>query len=172
MDDDTLQRYYDRDLTPLEQKTVEAQLASDPAARAQLARLERLSSAFRASADELASTLDSRALLSAIESQIERAPRPAFGERLRVIGSEWATHKRGAVLRVAAATAVAAATLLVVLRPSEPSADLLLGTPAPPVHGSRVEEVDFGTSTGTVFEIEDRGVGVAVVWIMDEEETP
>jgi hypothetical protein len=40
------------------------------------------------------------------------------------------------------------------------------------VHGTRIENVDFGSNTGTVFEIEDHGRAVAVVWISEDEEAP
>ena len=38
------------------------------------------------------------------------------------------------------------------------------------VHGSHIEDVDFGANAGTVFEIETKGMTTAVVWITDEEE--
>lgn len=184
IDDDTLQRYYDGDLPAVERHELEARLAADPGARARLKQLEALSLAFRDSAEELARDLDSRALLAAIEREIASAPRPSTSERMKVRAAEWTSHRRGAVVRMVAATAVAAATLLVVLRPP-PAPDLEpepTRQPAPPeqpaaepepeplVHGTQVEDVDLGTRTGTVFEVDNRGVGVAVLWISDDDD--
>ena len=71
---------------------------------------------------------------------------------------------------VVAASAVAAATLLIVNR-TNPA--VVPPPQAAVVHGTRVENVDFGSNTGTVFEIENGGVAVAVVWITeDDEESP
>jgi hypothetical protein len=100
-------------------------------------------------------------------------------------------HRRGVVVSLVGATAVAAAALLTVLGPraadgpselaqrtkgvsESPTVAAPLPSAAPAmarVQGSRVENVDFGGNTGTVFEIESQGVTTAVVWITDDEET-
>jgi anti-sigma factor RsiW len=178
IDDDTLQRYYDGDLTPLEEHGISQRLEGDADAQKRLARLAKLSELFQESASELARNVDSQALFAGIEAQLEKAKQPGFGQRLRVITSEWVEHRRTTLVPLFAAGAVAAATLLVVLRPVQqpPESDDAQATnssvPVAAVHGSQIENVDFGSSTGTVFEIEDRGVAVAVVWITEDEETP
>ena len=180
IDDDILQRFYDGDLSPAEAHRVEAQVARDPAAQRRLRELTRLSLLLRSSADELSSTLDSEALFASIEARIAAEPAPSTGTRLRVVASEWVAHRRATLVPVLAATAVAAATLIAVLRPAEPATQLAvqiqaLERKAPPadvassVKGTSVETIDLGSSTGTVFEIDDEGVRVAVVWISDEE---
>lgn len=173
IDDDTLQRFYDGDLSPLEEHSLSARIEGDADAQQRLAQLSKLTDLLRDNAHELAKGVDSAAMFSAIESKLTRAEQPGFSARLRVLTSEWLEHKRGSLVPIVAAAAVAAATLLMVTRGQNtlPADDEGAGETAQ-VHGSRVENVDFGTNTGTVFEIDDRGVAVAVVWIAEEEETP
>jgi len=187
LDDDTLQRYYDGDLSPLEARTVRAQIEADPAAQGRLARLERLSDMLGIAAEEMGSGLDSSALFAGIEKDLKREQQVGLGERFRVIAGEWREHKRGAVISVGGAMAIAAAALLIVVgrgpdessqarsmpRPREERKERLAEiapVEAPSVHGSQIENVDFGQNTGTVFEVENAGVKTAVVWIADEEE--
>lgn len=193
IDDDTLQRFYDGDLTPLEEHRVQAQIESDPSAQERLARLGQLTEVLRVGADQLAAEVDSAALFARIEARLGEQEQVGFGARLRLVAAEWLEHRRAALVPLATASAVAAATLLLVLRPSdqrgldpgasegdrapelaaEPSTAELTAAPATPIPpGSHVENVDFGSSTGTVFELEDRGAPIAVVWITDDEEGP
>lgn len=187
LDDDTLQRFYDGDLSPLEERTVRAMIDSDPAAQKRLARLERLSEMFSLAAEDMGGQLDSSALFAGIQADIKRQETLGFGERLKVVAGEWIEHKRGAVISIGAAAAIAAAALLVVMTPGADSENQARNMPQPreekkmrvaeaePVkagaqHGSQIENVDFGQNTGTVFEIENEGVTTAVVWIADDEE--
>jgi anti-sigma factor RsiW len=174
MDDDTLQRYYDGDLSPLEARTVQARIEGDASAQARLAQLAKLTELLQANAKELGRSVDSSALFAAIEARVATAEKLGFGARLRVLSGEWVEHKRTTLVPLFAATAVAAATLLVVTR-THPEQVTPLDESAlasAESHGTRVENVDFGSNTGTVFEIEDRGRAVAVVWITEDEETP
>jgi len=178
IDDDTLQRFYDGDLTPLEEHGVQARIEADPAAQRRLAELGRLTDLIRDAADELGAQVDSRALFAGIAGQIAQPEKVAFGARLRLVAAEWVEHKRAVLVPMVAASAVAAATLLVVLRPQGPVADVSIGEvaqlreygalDAPP--GSSIEAVDFGSNTGTVFEVDNHGVSAAVVWIAEDEE--
>ncbi len=190
LDDDTLQRYYDGDLSPLEERTVRARIEADPGAQRRLARLERLSDMLGIAAAEMGSGLDSAAMFAGIEADLKRGQELGVGERFRVIVGEWSEHRRGVVLSLGAAAAIAAAAVLMVVsrgpadesqarsmpRPREERKERLAeASPTAPatieaVHGSQIENVDFGKSTGTVFEIENAGVKTAVVWITDEEE--
>jgi anti-sigma factor RsiW len=182
IDDDTLQRFYDGELSPAERRSVEARVAGDPAAQRRLRELAQLSTLLRDAADAMSRDLDSEALFASIASRIDAQPAPGFGARLRVVTSEWMAHRRATLVPAMAATAVAAATLIAVLRPADPGVQIAVqeqqlaqkpqSAPAGAVKGSRIEEVDFGSSTGTIFEIDDQGVGVAVVWISDDEEAP
>jgi anti-sigma factor RsiW len=188
LDDETLQRYYDGELSPVEERAVRARVESSPEAQKQLAELARLSELFRMAADEMGSEVDSAALFAGIESDLKKEPSLGALGRLRLVRDEWLEHRRGVVVTLVGATAVAAAALLTVLGPRASDGDEELqhvaqNTPAPTaapsaapeaegtarVSGSRVENVDFGKSTGTVFEIESQGVTTAVVWIADDD---
>ncbi len=187
LDDDTLQRYYDGELSPVEERAVRARVESDASAQARLAELEKLSGILRMAADEMGEGLDSNALFAGIQTGIKKDEQAGFGGKFQVIREEWSEHRRGAVIGLGFAGAVAAAALLAVLTPGTPSSDELARsaakhektrlaevTPAeaPRVSGSSVENVDFGENTGTVFEIESEGVKTAVVWIAEEDEEP
>lgn len=167
IDDDTLQRLHDGDLSPLEARSVEARVATDPAAQKRLAELRWLSAALRETTDALGAEAPTDAMFAAIQARITTPEKAALGERLRVLSSEWLTHRRGRLIPAVATAAVAAAALIAVLRPVSPPAE-----EGGLAKGSQVENVDFGTSTGTVFEVENQGVSAAVVWISDDEGEP
>jgi anti-sigma factor RsiW len=184
LDDDLLQRFYDGDLTPLEEHGVQAQIEADPRAQRRLAELGRMTEVLREGTAELGSKLDSNALFASIERELKQPSGVPVRTRARVLTSEWLSHRRGTVVYLAGTAAIAAATLLAVLRPSTQVTDdngmlvLAPGEEREPVvpaqeamalHGSSVEDVDFGANTGTVFELDNEGVAVAVVWINDEE---
>lgn len=183
LDDETLQRYYDGELSPVEERAVRARVESSPEAQKQLAELARLSELFRMAADEMGSEVDSASLFAGIERDLKKQESLGMLGRLRVVRDEWMEHRRGVVVSMVGATAVAAAALLTVLGPratdsgdevahvaKEVSAPTSAPAAEPRVSGSRVENVDFGSNTGTVFEIESQGVTTAVVWIADEDE--
>jgi anti-sigma factor RsiW len=191
LDDETLQRYYDGELSPVEERAVRARVESSPEAQKQLAELARLSELFRVAADEMGSEVDSSLLFAGIERDLKKEESLGTLGKLRVVRDEWMEHRRGVVVSLVGATAVAAAALLTVLGPraadgpselaqrtkgvsESPTVAAPLPSAAPAmarVQGSRVENVDFGGNTGTVFEIESQGVTTAVVWITDDEET-
>jgi hypothetical protein len=179
LDDDTLQRLYDGALGPDEERRVRGEVESSAQAQKRLRELSRLGELMRGPALKGAQAIDSDALFRSIEAAIQKDEAPGFGARLRVIGAEWFEHKRGVVVPAMASLAVAAAALLTFLAPHETHdpglATLPEGTSpmAALVHGSIIEAVDFGESTGTVFEVESEGVRAAVVWIAeDDEEAP
>ncbi|MCZ7678686.1 MAG: hypothetical protein M5U28_07905 [Sandaracinaceae bacterium] len=71
---------------------------------------------------------------------------------------------------ITATLAVAAAVLLVVLRPWSGTGETDVPLAAAPPPGSEVVEVDFGYSTGAIFSVEGQeGEHYAVVWISDEK---
>jgi hypothetical protein len=172
LDDDTLQRFYDGALSTEQERSVRAEVAKSAQAQARLAELSRLSELMRGSLAAQAREIDSDALFRSIEASIAQDRALGLGERLRVVGSEWIEHKRAVVVPALASVAVAAAALLTFLSPREVSAPEDASAPpgAALVHGSSIENVDFGASTGTVFEVESEGVHAAVVWIADDDE--
>ena len=176
LDDDTLQRYFDGELPVKQAQAVQKHVQQSPEAQRRLEELAKLGDLIRLSAAEAAKDLDSNALFSRIEADIREQKKLGFGERLRLLSSEWSEHRRGVLVPMLGAAAAAAAALLIVLVPrhaaepertEEPPAHVAAGTTT---HGSRIENVDFGSSTGTVFEVDNQGVSAAVVWIADEEE--
>lgn len=176
LDDDILQRYFDGELAPSEESRVRAEVERTPQAQARLKELAQLSELMREGLANAAMQLDSDALFADIQAGVRKQAALGFGERFKLISSEWLEHRRNVVVPTAASLLVAAAALVVLLVPRE-AQDPVATVPtsqsnpgAPVVHGSRVENVDFGKSTGTVFEVDNEGVGAAVVWIADDEE--
>jgi anti-sigma factor RsiW len=179
LDDETLQRFYDGDLSPVEEHAVRSRIEQDPVAQKRLQDLERLSALIQMAAEEAGSGVDSAAMFANIEQQIA-----ADGGRgqLRVVAGEWVSERKRVLvplMAVAAAAAVGVLTLTArdagddaAARARQERDRLRYAQQAevPTVHGTRVENVDFGSSTGTVFEIDSAGVATAVVWIADEEE--
>lgn len=182
LDNDTLQRYFDGELSPVEERTVRARVEADPEAQAELAQMARLGELMQTAAEEMGGELDSDALFARVEAGIQKQEAAGFGERFQVITSEWVEHKKGVVVPILGATAVAAAALLTVSAPGGTGRDPELAsqgtpvagtepgapTPPPEVHGSEVEDVDFGANTGTVFTVDSQGIATAVVWIADD----
>ncbi len=177
LDDETLQRFYDGDLSPVEERAVRTRIEQDPRAQQRLADLERLSALIQLAAEEAGSTVDSDAMFGEIEKGIEEGR----GRGLRVVGGGWFSERRRVLYPLMAAAAAAAiGVVTLTARDAGDEATARSRSPqertryaeqmgSPKVHGTRVENVDFGSSTGTVFEIESEGVATAVVWIADEE---
>jgi anti-sigma factor RsiW len=173
LDDDTLQRYHDGELPAAEARAVQREVEQSPEAQRRLRELTALGDLIRLSLADGARALDSNALFARIEAGIREQQRLGFGERLRVLSSKWSEHRRGMLVPMLGAAAAAAAALIIVLVPRdahEPSAPPGAPLSGEVAHGSRVETVDFGTNTGTAFEIDNQGVSAAVVWIADDEE--
>lgn len=183
LDDETLQRFYDGDLSPVEERVVRTRIDQDPGAQKRLRELERLSALFQIAAEDAGSGLDSAAMFANIEKQIDAEAKQGTGTRLRVVAGEWVSERKRVLLPLVA-VAAAAAFGVIALTPRDAGDDAAARalrdrertryaqeTPSQPaLHGTRVENVDFGGSTGTVFEIDSAGVATAVVWIADEEE--
>jgi len=172
LDDDLLQRYYDGDLTPDEERSVRTEVAKDQSAQRRLSELATLHELMQAPVLEAARGLDSDALFARIQAGIKQEQRLGFGERLRVLSGEWFEHKRGVLVPAAASLAAAAAALIILLVPREAKQPVGGEPMLAQLHGTSIENVDFGQSTGTVFEVDNEGVSAAVVWISDDEEGP
>lgn len=172
LDDELLQRYYDGDLSPDEEGRVRAEVAQSESARRRLAELAQFSELMREPLLNAAQALDGDALFARIEGGIRQQQALGFGERLRLIGGEWLEHKRGVLLPAAASVVAAAAALIILLVPREANQPVNGEPVLAQLHGTSIENVDFGQSTGTVFEVDNEGVRAAVVWISDDEEGP
>jgi anti-sigma factor RsiW len=166
-EDERLQMFFDGELAPEEELAVRRELECSPEGAAQLHEWEQLRSAMKRVSTAWAAEIDSDPLFARIESDIaapvvpiERAkPEPPA---LRVVPGGRERRVWGGV---ATGFAAAAAIFLAVMA----WRDTPLET-APITRGSEVLEIDFGSNTGTIFEVEGgAGESLAVVWIDDEE---
>lgn len=186
--EDMLQQYFDGELPPPEADAVRAALADDEELRAKLDGLEHLRTLLRAVlAPERVTGVDSDALFASIRSRLDEdegevteAP-DAAPPRLRAIeggADEEPAERRGSAVWmgvVGGVLAAAAAVWFLVIRPGDPVGET--ETPRDPIAGhvipspgSEIEEIDFGYSTGAIFQIEGReGASYAVIWISDEK---
>ena len=166
-EDEKLQMFFDGELAPEEEAAVRRSLAGSAEGAAQLRDWEQLRNAMKSVSADWAGELDSDALFARIESEIS-APvvpiRPPKQQQpaLRVVPGGRERRVWGGV---ATGFAAAAAIFLAVMAWPESQLD-----PAPITRGSEVLEADFGSNTGTIFEVEGAaGESLAVVWIDDEE---
>lgn len=194
VNDDLLQREYDGDLQGAELTQLQAHLATCHVCSARRAAFARLSKMVADAALAGASGLDSNALFARIERGIaadgvQAKPSEKTAEKpMAPVVQLSAWRKLSTLTAAGAGLAVAAAVLLMVYKPgggtdrpgeiaegvepsSATSAPANTGTPEalPPGH-SEVVQVDFGNSTGTVFDIAMAdGSSTPVVWINDDE---
>lgn len=177
--DEQLLLLFDGELAPEEEAAVRRRLEGSARGAADLRAWGKLRTALRSTSADWAGSLDSDALFARIEAEIAASAQPA--EPLQpAVGSEASLKARPAPLRVvpgrrerriwtAVATgfAAAAAVALAVLSwPSGPQSPQQVSA----VRGSEVVKVDFGSNTGTIFEVEGgAGESLAVVWIDEEE---
>lgn len=196
--DDRLQQYFDGELGSADAHAIERELESDAELRAKLEGLAHLRTLLVSAAEEQGDQLDSGAMWAAIEGRLggtAEGDDPMFpveevsepGRALGVIRGGKAPEtkartepkpqtepkpRRNVVwIGVAATLAIAAAVLLVVMKPFDFAASgggQQIAEAPPP--GTEVEEVDFGYNTGAVFSVEGQeGERYAVVWISDEK---
>jgi len=167
-EDETLQMFFDGELAPEEEAAVRRRLEASPEGSAQLREWEQLRVAMRSVSTDWAGQIDSDALFARIESELSTPvipiDRPVQPPALREIPGSRERRIWGAA---AIGFAAAAAIFLAVFASWEGSPQG--GAPAV-ARGSEVLEVDFGASTGTIFEVQGgAGESLAVVWIDDEE---
>ncbi|MBW1760964.1 MAG: hypothetical protein JRG67_02155 [Deltaproteobacteria bacterium] len=166
-EDDRLQMFFDGELAPEEEAAVRRDLEGSPEGAAQLHEWEQLRQAMKGVSTDWAANIDSEALFARIESEINAPVVPIERPKqeqpvLRVVPGGRERRVWGGV---ATGFAAAAAIFLAVMAWPESHLD-----PAPAARGSEVVEVDFGSNTGTIFEVEGgAGESLAVIWIDDEE---
>ena len=182
--DDTLQRHFDGDLSPEEAEVFRVELEADADLRARLEGLERLRTLLRAAfAPEHVEVPDADAAFAAIERALSEPPaaiepaaevaRPRPALRAIAGGAPKAaapSSRTGLWISVATVGLAAAAAMAFVVRrdPVGPSRPDPIAAASPPP-GSEIEQIDFGHSTGAIFQVEDQGAQYAVVWISDEK---
>jgi anti-sigma factor RsiW len=180
--EELLQQYFDGELAPASAAEISRHLEHcDPCSRRHRA-LFALHDAIGRAAEESSKDVDFDALFARIEQGVQQQPAPGLAERTQVWWREQLDQRSRAVwMPAAGAIAAAAVVLLLVVRgiPTGPEIEPPEQAPAPTEtastetasSGSEVVDVDFGESTGTVFEVAlDDGNSTPVVWINDEPE--
>jgi anti-sigma factor RsiW len=167
IEDAKLQMFFDGELDPEEEAAVRHSLEGSVEGAAQLREWEQLRTAMKSVAADWAGDIDSDALFARIENEMSAQVVPIERPKLeppalRVVPGGRERRVWGGV---ATGFAAAAAIFLAVMAWPEPHLD-----PGPIVRGSEVLEADFGSNTGTIFEVEGAaGQSLAVIWIDDEE---
>lgn len=175
-----LHRYFDGELEAGEAGDMSRLLSARADLRAELERMGEIRSLLSETVARDTAGIDSDQLFARIEAGIERDRERA--ETPRVVS----IHTRRAKIAIFAATAaLAAALLLLVLRPADSPVthdDDSLATNSDPedetpeseiaavetVFQTEVIEVDFGENSGAIFAIEgEHGERHAVVWLTD-----
>jgi anti-sigma factor RsiW len=165
-EDEKLQMFFDGELAPEEEAAVRRSLEGSPEGAAQLREWEQLREAIKSVSADWAGEIDSDALFARIEGELSAPVVPIEQPKqeppvLRVVPGRRERRVWGGVATGFAAAA--AIFLAVVAWPGKP-------TTVPVARGSEVLEVDFGSNTGTIFEVEGgAGESLAVIWIDDEE---
>lgn len=179
LDDETLQRLLDGDLNAREAKQARDVLSRSTADAARYRQFERLHQLVQRGADDMVGELDADAMFRNIETGIAKN-RPGLFEQLGAWLSEFIEHRAQVWMPMAGAGVVAAAVLLTVYAPGSTGEELAVvpggNVPAAVVPNSdaatpnsEVVQVDFGTNSGTVFEIAlAGGKSTPVVWINDD----
>lgn len=188
LEDDKLQQYFDGELSDAEAEAIRKELEASEDVQLRLSALSRLHDLIGITAEDIADDLPSDDLYAQIRAGIREQEEKGFGKGLKVIegGAKDEPVEGWKVwIPVAGGFAVAAAVLFAVLLPNANTSDesataettvdveesgmTVIEEGEIRVLGSEVEEVDFGTNTGTVFQVEGQaGEPIAVVWINDE----
>ena len=196
--EDALNMHFDGELAPAEAASVQRHLATCPECTKRLSSLQRLREMIAMSAEQVASQVDFDAMFGRVEQGWKAAPSPGLLERVTLWVTESLQHNPVKVWAPVGGFAVAAAVLMLVLSRSdgpgegetarrgviaeerEPKRERMMvaETEKPKAkvidpaesNASEVVQVDFGSNTGTVFEIAlADGASTPVVWINDEE---
>lgn len=197
--EDALNMHFDGELAPSEAASVERHLATCGECNKRLHSMLQLREMITVSAEQAASQVDFDAMFSRIERGAKAAPMPGLMERLTIWIQESLQHNPARVWAPAGGLALAAAAAVAfVLRSSGPGVDgeqemarrgviaeereikrekmmLAENQPKPEAvepagsNASEVVQVDFGSNTGTVFEIAlADGASTPVVWINED----
>lgn len=172
-EDEKLQMFFDGELAPEEEIAVRRDLEGSPEAMAQLREWKQLREGMKSISADWSKKVDSEALFGRIQAQIgspTREVEPSKRDRpeLRVVPGRRERRIWGGVATGFAAAAVI--FLAVMAWPKSRPGPTDLAGAGTRTRGSEVLEADFGSNTGTIFEVEGgAGESLAVVWIDDEE---
>jgi anti-sigma factor RsiW len=189
--EEALNMHFDGELAPADAVSVQRHLATCDECKKRLGSLQRLREMITMSAEAIASEVDFDAMFGRVEQGTKAAPTPSLLDRLTLWVTESLEHNPMKVWAPVGGLALAAAVLIFTLaRTSSTGVDAepeMAGKhgglqpdvdrnnlPKPPMaiasNASEVVQVDFGSNTGTVFEIAlADGASTPVVWINDEE---
>ena len=173
-------RLHDGELSPSERADAEARLAHDPALRAALDTVRRLSTLIHEAESSRAERAPdvSDAVMAAL---LGAAPTQAPRSSTRAPARAW-PRRLGAPAALAG-LALAAGVAMLLTRPTEeslaPTARLVAPPTAAPVysgeprmealdHGVSIETIDFGSTQGAIFLVSEGASETMVVWTMDE----
>jgi anti-sigma factor RsiW len=183
--EEALHMHFDGELAPPEAASVQRHLATCGECGNRLASLQRLREMIVMSAEQVASQVDFDAMFGRVEQGTKVAPAPSLGERITLWVTESLQHNPMKVWAPVGGLAVAAAVLVFVLtrsggveeepelarkggvieEPREPKREKMMIAS----NASEVVQVDFGSNTGTVFEIAlADGASTPVVWINED----
>jgi anti-sigma factor RsiW len=172
-EDETLQMLFDGELAPDQEAELRRDLQGSAEGMTQLREWEQLRRAMKTVSSGWAGQIDSDALFARIEAEVDASELPLEQHKrerpaLRVVPGGRERRVWGAVATGFAAAAVI--FLAVMAWPESQQGPGELAGAGTRARGSEVLEVDFGSNTGTIFEVEGgAGESLAVVWIDDEE---
>ena len=171
-DDQKLQMFFDGELPPEEEAALRRSMESTPEGMAQIREWAQIREAIQTASADWTGEIDSDSLFARIEAEVSAPVIPIEPARrakqpVRAVPGGRERRVWGAV---AAGFAAAAAIFLAVMARPTTHQDPNGVTAGARTRGSEVLKVDFGTNTGTIFEVEGgAGESLAVVWIDDEE---
>jgi len=191
--EDALNMHFDGELAPTEAASVERHLASCGECSKRLTSMQRLREMILMSSEQVASEVDFDAMFGRVEQGTKIAPVPGLIDRIGLWVTESLQHNPMRVWAPAGGLALAAAAALAfVLRSSGAGTEgedevarrgviaeereikrekMMVAENDPPSesNASEVVQVDFGSNTGTVFEIAlADGASTPVVWINED----
>lgn len=178
--------HFDGELAPAEAASIERHLSACSACNERLGSMQRLREMITVSAEQVGSEVDFNAMFGRIDQATRVLPAPRLVERLSVWVREALEHNPAKVWAPAGVAFAAAAAAILALLGGQPEPDNAARKRAREGYGpkeapmmlaenetanaSEVVQVDFGSNTGTVFEIAlADGASTPVVWINDEE---
>jgi anti-sigma factor RsiW len=182
VEEELLQRYFDGALEAQNAARVSQHLESCASCGARHRALSKLKRAIAVAADERAQGVDFEALFARIEQGVREGAAQGAAAQNVVSLQDRARRRQRAIWLPATGVVAAAAALLLFLR-SAPTTQPQSATPAAGetsqgaasltgTTNSEIEQVDFGSNAGTVFEIAlSEGTSTPVVWIDDSEQS-
>jgi anti-sigma factor RsiW len=183
VEEELLQRYFDGALEAPNAARVSQHIGTCASCGARHRALSNLRRAMVVAAEERAQGVDFEAMFTRIERGVREQPDQGAAGQAAVPLRDRAGRRRARTIWWPATGVVAAAAALLLFLRSAPPNESQTGAPgdgeanqgAASLTGttnSEIEQVDFGSNAGTVFEIAlSEGTSTPVVWIDDSEQT-